>query len=211
MWCWMLEIMIRLLFNCLNLYRWFYQQTKSEINPESGQPQVLGLEDLPRSNCCWWKQAFWSLTCLSPSVSPSASLVTQRLLPEEPRSRRLMTSDQDTKVVAEPQVQQVQEAKENAHLVSFSDWDCAHADIVWLFWLNRLVFNRFQYSCNSLFELFSYTFIHFRGFLAPCSFLLERLLLNTPYRWIIFPFSSDFLYFCVYSCLVYAFKWGLFA
>uniref|UniRef100_A0A8C7Z052 Uncharacterized protein n=1 Tax=Oryzias sinensis TaxID=183150 RepID=A0A8C7Z052_9TELE len=35
-----------------------------------------------------------------------------------------MTSDQDTKVVAEPQVQQVQEAKENAHLVSFSDWDC---------------------------------------------------------------------------------------
>uniref|UniRef100_A0A3Q1FJJ2 La ribonucleoprotein 4B n=1 Tax=Acanthochromis polyacanthus TaxID=80966 RepID=A0A3Q1FJJ2_9TELE len=31
-----------------------------------------------------------------------------------------MTSDQDTKVVAEPQVQQVQEAKENAHLVSFT-------------------------------------------------------------------------------------------
>lgn len=30
-----------------------------------------------------------------------------------------MTSDQDTKVVAEPQVQQVQEAKENSHLVSF--------------------------------------------------------------------------------------------
>uniref|UniRef100_A0A3B4AS05 Uncharacterized protein n=1 Tax=Periophthalmus magnuspinnatus TaxID=409849 RepID=A0A3B4AS05_9GOBI len=29
-----------------------------------------------------------------------------------------MTSDQDTKVVAEPQVQHVQEAKENAHLVS---------------------------------------------------------------------------------------------
>ncbi|CAF97784.1 unnamed protein product, partial [Tetraodon nigroviridis] len=41
------------------------------------------------------------------------------LLPEEPRSRRLMTSDQDTKVVAEPQVQQVQEAKESAHLVSW--------------------------------------------------------------------------------------------
>uniref|UniRef100_H3CG43 HTH La-type RNA-binding domain-containing protein n=1 Tax=Tetraodon nigroviridis TaxID=99883 RepID=H3CG43_TETNG len=40
-----------------------------------------------------------------------------RLLPEEPRSRRLMTSDQDTKVVAEPQVQQVQEAKESAHLL----------------------------------------------------------------------------------------------
>lgn len=31
-----------------------------------------------------------------------------------------MTSDQDTKVVAEPQVQQVQEAKENSHLVSVS-------------------------------------------------------------------------------------------
>lgn len=31
-----------------------------------------------------------------------------------------MTSDQDTKVVAEPQVQQVQEAKENSHLVSSS-------------------------------------------------------------------------------------------
>ncbi|TMS09349.1 La-related protein 4B [Larimichthys crocea] len=47
-----------------------------------------------------------------------AYLVTQRLLPEEPRSRRLMTSDQDTKVVAEPQVQQVQEAKESSHLES---------------------------------------------------------------------------------------------
>lgn len=46
-----------------------------------------------------------------------AYLVTKRLLPEEPRSRRLMTSDQDTKVVAEPQVQQVQEAKESSHLV----------------------------------------------------------------------------------------------
>uniref|UniRef100_A0A8C6PRB6 La ribonucleoprotein 4B n=1 Tax=Nothobranchius furzeri TaxID=105023 RepID=A0A8C6PRB6_NOTFU len=34
-----------------------------------------------------------------------------------------MTSDQDTKVVAEPQVQQVQEAKENSHLVSFT---CSH-------------------------------------------------------------------------------------
>ncbi|KAK7945377.1 hypothetical protein WMY93_001105 [Mugilogobius chulae] len=48
----------------------------------------------------------------------TAYLVTVRLLPEEPRSRRLMTSDQDTKVVAEPQVQHVQEAKENAHLES---------------------------------------------------------------------------------------------
>lgn len=53
------------------------------------------------------------------SVPPTVYSVTQRLLPEEPRSRRLMTSDQDTKVVAEPQVQQVQEAKESAHLVSW--------------------------------------------------------------------------------------------
>lgn len=29
-----------------------------------------------------------------------------------------MTSDQDTKVVAEPQVQQVQEVKDSSHLVS---------------------------------------------------------------------------------------------
>lgn len=55
----------------------------------------------------------------SPFSPSEAYLVTQSLLPEEPRSRRLMTSDQDTKVVAEPQVQQVQEAKENSHLVSF--------------------------------------------------------------------------------------------
>lgn len=60
---------------------------------------------------CWLR-----LVC--PFCPPVAYLVTQRLLPEEPRSRRLMTSDQDTKVVAEPQVQQVQEAKENSHLVS---------------------------------------------------------------------------------------------
>lgn len=61
------------------------------------------------------KHSWLRLTRLSP---PTVYSVTQRLLPEEPRSRRLMTSDQDTKVVAEPQVQQVQEAKENAHLVS---------------------------------------------------------------------------------------------
>ncbi|CAG6016200.1 unnamed protein product [Menidia menidia] len=53
-----------------------------------------------------------------PRIASPAYLVTQRLLPEEPRSRRLMTSDQDTKVVAEPQVQQVQEAKESSHLES---------------------------------------------------------------------------------------------
>lgn len=50
-------------------------------------------------------------------VLPLGSWVLRRLLPEEPRSRRLMTSDQDAKVVAEPQVQQVQEAKDNVHLV----------------------------------------------------------------------------------------------
>ncbi|MGH0125585.1 UNVERIFIED_CONTAM: hypothetical protein FKN15_008149, partial [Acipenser sinensis] len=49
--------------------------------------------------------------------------VTNRLLPEEPESRRLMTSDQDTKVVAEPQVQQVQEAKDSSHLVSLKEMD----------------------------------------------------------------------------------------
>lgn len=37
---------------------------------------------------------------------------------EEPKSRQLMTSDQDTNVVAEPQVQQVQEVKDSSHLVS---------------------------------------------------------------------------------------------
>ncbi|XP_034258078.1 la-related protein 4B isoform X2 [Pantherophis guttatus] len=35
---------------------------------------------------------------------------------EESKSRQLMTSDQDTKVVAEPQVQQVQEVKDSSHL-----------------------------------------------------------------------------------------------
>uniref|UniRef100_A0A8D2ZYW6 La ribonucleoprotein 4B n=1 Tax=Scophthalmus maximus TaxID=52904 RepID=A0A8D2ZYW6_SCOMX len=35
-----------------------------------------------------------------------------------------MTSDQDTKVVAEPQVQQVQEAKENSHLVNVANRLC---------------------------------------------------------------------------------------
>lgn len=40
------------------------------------------------------------------------------VLSEEPESRQLMTSDQDTKVVAEPQVQQVQEVKDSSHLVS---------------------------------------------------------------------------------------------
>ncbi|KAL4624675.1 la-related protein 4B [Arapaima gigas] len=41
---------------------------------------------------------------------------SKTLLPEGPGSGRLMTSDQDTKVVAEPQVQQVQEVKDSSHL-----------------------------------------------------------------------------------------------
>lgn len=44
--------------------------------------------------------------------------VTSKVLSEQPKSRQLMTSDQDTKVVAEPQVQQVQEVKDGSHLVS---------------------------------------------------------------------------------------------
>ncbi|XP_049603693.1 la-related protein 4B isoform X2 [Syngnathus scovelli] len=48
----------------------------------------------------------------------AAECRARTLLPEEPRSRRLMTSDQDAKVVAEPQVQPVQEAKDNAYLES---------------------------------------------------------------------------------------------
>ncbi|KAJ8387171.1 hypothetical protein AAFF_G00159830 [Aldrovandia affinis] len=46
------------------------------------------------------------------------SFLCDRLLPEEPGCRRLMTSDRDAKVVAEPQVQQVQEAKESSYLDS---------------------------------------------------------------------------------------------
>lgn len=38
----------------------------------------------------------------------------------EPQSKQLMTSDQDAKVVAEPQGQRVQEGKDSAHLVSVS-------------------------------------------------------------------------------------------
>lgn len=44
--------------------------------------------------------------------------VTSKVLSEQPKSRQLMTSDQDTKVVAEPQVQQVQEVKDSSHLES---------------------------------------------------------------------------------------------
>ncbi|XP_077160816.1 la-related protein 4B isoform X2 [Paroedura picta] len=46
-----------------------------------------------------------------------ASLI-HTVLSEEPGSRQLMTSDQDTKVVAEPQVQQVQDVKDSSHLES---------------------------------------------------------------------------------------------
>ncbi|XP_039726898.1 la-related protein 4B isoform X2 [Pteropus medius] len=44
--------------------------------------------------------------------------VDVKLLPEEPQSKQLMTSDQDTKVVAEPQGQRVQEGKDGAHLMN---------------------------------------------------------------------------------------------
>lgn len=44
--------------------------------------------------------------------------MTSKVLSEQPKSRQLMTSDQDTKVVAEPQVQQVQEVKDSSHLES---------------------------------------------------------------------------------------------
>ncbi|XP_058153632.1 la-related protein 4B isoform X6 [Dasypus novemcinctus] len=44
--------------------------------------------------------------------------VNVKLLSVEPKSKQLMTSDQDTKVVAEPQVQQVQEVKDSSHLMN---------------------------------------------------------------------------------------------
>lgn len=51
--------------------------------------------------------------------------VDVKLLPEEPQSKQLMTSDQDAKVVAEPQGQRVQEGKDGAHLVSVRVCVCA--------------------------------------------------------------------------------------
>ncbi|XP_036887851.1 la-related protein 4B isoform X3 [Sturnira hondurensis] len=44
--------------------------------------------------------------------------VNIRLLPVEPQSKQLMTSDQDAKVVAEPQGQRVQEGKDSDHLMN---------------------------------------------------------------------------------------------
>lgn len=52
------------------------------------------------------------------SVVSQHSTVAIQLLPVQPQSKQLMTSDQDTKVVAEPQGQRVQEGKDSAHLVS---------------------------------------------------------------------------------------------
>ncbi|KAK2536508.1 hypothetical protein Q9233_003276 [Columba guinea] len=49
---------------------------------------------------------------------PQLAKVTSKVLSEQPKSRQLMTSDQDTKVVAEPQVQQVQEVKDGSHLLN---------------------------------------------------------------------------------------------
>ena len=51
-------------------------------------------------------------------VFPQLTKVSSKVLSEQPTSRQLMASDQDTKVVAEPQVQQVQEVKDSSHLVS---------------------------------------------------------------------------------------------
>lgn len=42
-----------------------------------------------------------------------------------------MTSDQDTKVVAEPQVQQVQEVKDGSHLVSILT-NSHHISFAWM-------------------------------------------------------------------------------
>uniref|UniRef100_A0A493TK79 Uncharacterized protein n=1 Tax=Anas platyrhynchos platyrhynchos TaxID=8840 RepID=A0A493TK79_ANAPP len=44
-----------------------------------------------------------------------------------------MTSDQDTKVVAEPQVQQVQEVKDGSHLVSIVITHSHHVSFLWSF------------------------------------------------------------------------------
>ncbi|XP_036264380.1 la-related protein 4B isoform X6 [Pipistrellus kuhlii] len=44
--------------------------------------------------------------------------VNIKLLPVEPQSKQLMTSDQDAKVVAEPQGQRVQEGKDSDHLMN---------------------------------------------------------------------------------------------
>ncbi|XP_006747913.2 la-related protein 4B [Leptonychotes weddellii] len=46
------------------------------------------------------------------------STVAIQLLPVQPQSKQLMTSDQDTKVVAEPQGQRVQEGKDSTHLMN---------------------------------------------------------------------------------------------
>ncbi|MXQ91527.1 hypothetical protein E5288_WYG001677 [Bos mutus] len=63
-------------------------------------------------------------TALRPALCQEAigyiadSLANIELLPVEPQSKQLMTSDQDTKVVAEPQGQRVQEGKDSAHLMN---------------------------------------------------------------------------------------------
>ncbi|KAG5268546.1 hypothetical protein AALO_G00213760 [Alosa alosa] len=50
-------------------------------------------------------------------IKLAASLVSQSVLRKEPGSGQLMTSDQEAKVIAEPQVQQAQEAKEDIPLL----------------------------------------------------------------------------------------------
>lgn len=55
--------------------------------------------------------------CLKVLFSFVASSVSQSVLRKEPGSGQLMTSDQEAKVIAEPQVQQAQEAKEDIPLL----------------------------------------------------------------------------------------------
>lgn len=62
---------------------------------------------------------------------PQLTKVTSKVLSEQPKSRQLMTSDQDTKVVAEPQVQQVQEVKDGSHLVSIISTYSPGINVAW--------------------------------------------------------------------------------
>ncbi|KAM5336826.1 la-related protein 4B isoform 5-T5 [Glossophaga mutica] len=62
-----------------------------------------------------------SALCLKGDITSEISAhptVNIKLLPVEPQSKQLMTSDQDTKVVAEPQGQRVQEGKDSDHLMN---------------------------------------------------------------------------------------------
>lgn len=80
---------------------------------------TFGLNQHDRSGMAVSSQEFQQpLTESFVFLFPQLTKVTSKVLSEQPKSRQLMTSDQDTKVVAEPQVQQVQEVKDGSHLVS---------------------------------------------------------------------------------------------